>query len=60
MHLGGIRENGEARTTESQILSGGIPRAEGSDGEAEREVADCRIRVVRKRLMQWSPDALLK
>lgn len=55
-----MRENGEARTSESQILSGGIPRAEGSNGEAEREVADCGIRVVRKRLMQWSPDALLR
>lgn len=25
-------------------------RAEGSDGKAEREVADCRIRVVRKEI----------
>lgn len=46
----GIRENGEARTSESQILLVGIPRAESSNGEAEREVADCGVRVVRKEI----------
>lgn len=46
----GIRENGEARTSESQILLVVIPRAESSGGEAEREVANCGVRVVRKEI----------
>lgn len=32
---------------QSHRHSVGIPRAEGSDGEAEKEVADCGVRVVR-------------
>lgn len=50
MHLGRDKREWGSQDFRVTVLSVGVPRAEGSDGEAEREVAYCGIRVVSKEI----------
>lgn len=50
VHLGRDKRKWGGQALRVTALSVGVPRAEDSDGEAEREVADCGIRVVRKEI----------